>query len=155
MRTSLTFLLVISALASFGQRTVKKSYVLVDGQETTYDEYKKLDLTKFAEINVLAEKDLTLRLFGKKAKHGVVHLRTKEFNDQQKKLIKDLKTEFDENRIETTLIVVNGIPYDREQFQKDKINKIEYRIVEWIAIPKPTELMNNKKVIVIQTNVDI
>ena len=155
MRTSITFLLVISALATFGQRTVKRSYILVDGQETTYHEYKKLDLTKFAEINVLAEKDLTLRLFGKKAKHGVVHLRTREFNDRQQKLIKDLKAEFNENRIETTLIVINGIPYDREQFQKDKINKIQYGTVEWISIPKPTELMSNKKVIVIQTNVEI
>lgn len=155
MRSLITLLLIISTLTTFGQRAVKRSYILVDGHETTYDEYKKLDLTKFAEINVLADKDLTIRLFGKKAKHGVVHLRTKEFNDRQKKLIKDLKTEFEENRIETTLIVINGIPYDREQFQKDKINKIEYRTVEWIVIPEPTELMNHKKVIVIQTNVEI
>lgn len=155
MRILITFLFITFTLTAFGQRSVKKCYIVVDGQETTYAEYKRLDLTEFAEINIIGEGNQALRLFGKKAKHGVVHLRTKEFNDQQKKLIEDLKAEFLENRTETTLIVINGIPYDRDQFKKEKIDGIDYQTIEWIVSPEPTELMNNKKVIVIQTNVEM
>jgi hypothetical protein len=155
MRILTSFLFVLFTSTTFGQKEVKKAYIFVDGKETTYQEYKTLDLTKFASITVLARNDENRKLFGKKAKHGIVHLRTKEFNDQQKKIIADLKAEFEENRIETTLIMINGIPYDRDQFQKDKIGKIEFGTVEWIVIPEPTELMNHKKVIVIQTNVEI
>jgi hypothetical protein len=82
-----------------------------------------------------------------------VHLRTREFNDKQKKIINDLKAEFRENRVETTLIVINGVPYDRDQFQQQKIERIDYGTVEWIAILEDTGMLNHKKVVVIQTNV--
>jgi hypothetical protein len=149
----ISLLFILSTLSVFGQRSVKNAYILVDGHEKSYKEYKKLNLTKFAEINVLAEKGQTIQVFGKKAKHGVVHLRTREFNDKQKKIINDLKAEFRENRVETTLIVINGVPYDRDQFQQQKIERIDYGTVEWIAILEDTGMLNHKKVVVIQTNV--
>jgi hypothetical protein len=149
----ISLLFILSTLSVFGQRSVKNAYILVDGHEKSYKEYKKLNLTKFAEINVLAEKEQTIQVFGKKAKHGVVHLRTREFNDKQKKIINDLKAEFRENRVETTLIVINGVPYDRDQFQQQKIERIDYGTVEWIAILEDTGMLNHKKVVVIQTNV--
>jgi hypothetical protein len=51
------------------------------------------------------------------------------------------------------LIVINGVPYDRDQFQREKIEKIDYGTVEWIAIPEDTGILNHKKIVVIQTNV--
>src|SRR5688572_29457428 len=111
MRTFITFLFGLISLTTFGQKEIRKAYILVDGKVTSYEEYKKLDLTKFATVTVLAGNKENVRLFGKKAKKGVVHLRTREFNDNQIELLKDLKAEFDENRIETTLIVINGVPY--------------------------------------------
>jgi hypothetical protein len=156
MRTLITIIFLLGTLTTFGQKNIKKAYILVDGKPITYKEYKQIDPTKFAEIKVSAGNDELVGLFGKKAKDGIVHLKSSGFLDNQHKLLDDLINEFKENRIETTLLIINGIPYDRSQISNDRINKLNYETVELIAVPENTgTTFNHKRIIVIQTNVDL
>ena len=56
----------------------RKAYILIDGKETSYKEYKKIDPTKFAEIHVLPGKDEIIRLFGRKSQE-----RNRALKDEQ------------------------------------------------------------------------
>ena len=161
MRTVLISLFLLVTQATFGQKNIKKAWILRDGKEISYTEYKQIDPTQFAEINVVPGDKKHVRLFGKKSKKGLVHLKTKEFIENQKTLLGNLKTEFRNGGQETTMLVINGIPFERN----DKLNKLVIDLktheVEWILIPESLlnrqPLFNNsdKRVKVIQTNVEI
>jgi hypothetical protein len=157
MRLIISIGFIFITLTTFGQKNIRKAYILVDGKPTSYKEYKEIDLTKFPEIKVLAGNDETIKIFGKKAKNGVVHLKSSSFIDNQRNLLDGLKKEFEENKLETTLLVINGIPLDNSKISMDTINKLTTETVEIISVPDVGTTFNhrNKKVIVIMTNVTI
>jgi hypothetical protein len=84
-------------------------------------------------------------------------LKTSPFLDSQKSLLNELRKEFETNNLETTLLVINGVPFDSNQISKEAIDKLNNETVEIIAVPDMGTTFNhrNKKVIVITTNVEI
>lgn len=157
MRVLFSIAFTLLTLTTFGQKNVRKAYILTDGKPTTYKEYKKTDLTKFPEIKILAGNEDIIKIFGKKAKNGIVHLKSSGFIDNQKDLLNELKKEFEENKLETTLLVINGVPMDSSQISSDTINKLNAENIEIIFVPDMDTIFNhrNKKVIVVTTNVTI
>lgn len=161
MRTLLINIFLLVALTTFGQKSIKKAWILRDGKEIGYAEYKQIDPTQFSEINIIPGDKKSVRLFGKKSKKGIVHLKTKEFIENQKALLDNLKAEFSDGGQETKMLVINGIPFERN----DKLDKIVMNLrtgeVEWILIPEsllnqqPVFYNGDKRVKVVQTNVDI
>lgn len=161
MKISLIKIFLIITVTTFGQKNIKNSWIVKDGKEISYAEYNQRDPTEFSEINVIPGNEKTVRLFGKKSKKGIVHLKTKEFIGNQKVLFDNLKTEFRNGGQETKMLVINGIPYVRN----DKLDKIVMDLkadeVEWIIIPEsllnqePVFNNSDKRVKVVQTNVDI
>lgn len=157
MRILISISLILFALTTFGQKNIRKAYILVDGKPISYQDYKTLNLTQFPEIKVLAGNDETIKIFGKKAKNGIVHLKTRSFLDNQKSVLDELRKEYETNNLETTLLVINGVPFDSNQVSKEAINKLNSETVEIISVPDIGTTLNhrNKKVIVITTNVGI
>jgi hypothetical protein len=161
MKTLLISLFLLTALTSFGQKSIKESWILKDGNEISYAEYKQLDPTRFSEINVIPGSKKTVGLFGKKSKKGILHLKTSQFIENQKVLFDDLKAEFRDGGQETKMLVINGIPYERN----DKLDKIIMNLkadeVEWILVPEsqlnqqPAFNNSDKRVKIIQTNVEL
>jgi hypothetical protein len=152
MRSVAISILLLIPASIFGQKNIKKALILVDGKATTYKEYKALDLTKYPEIKIIPGNIATIGIFGKKAKNGVIHLKTAKFIDNQKKVLDDLFDEIKSDRVETTLFVINGIPFDREQF-KLKLANLTYDVVEEIKILEDNRTFSNhKRIIIIQTN---
>jgi hypothetical protein len=160
MRTVLISLFLLVTLTTFGQKNIKKAWILRDGKEISYTEYKQIDPTQFAEINVIPGDKKHVRLFGKKSKKGIVHLKTKEFIENQKTLLDSLQTEFKSGGQETKMVVINGIPFDRTEKLDKIIINLKIEEIEWMFIPDSsynTEMFfhNGKNIKVIQTNVDI
>ena len=161
MKTILISLFLLVTLTASGQKNIKKAWILRDGREISYTEYKQIDPTQFAEINVIPGDKKHVRLFGKKSKKGIVHLKTKEFIENQKILLDNLKTEFRNGGQETKMLVINGIPFERS----DELNKIVFDLktdeVEWILIPEsllnqqPVFNNSDKRIKVVQTNVEV
>lgn len=90
-------------------------------------------------------------------KQRIVHLKSNAFIDSQKNLLDGLKRESEENKLVTTLLVVNGVPWDSSQISIETINKLNSETVEIISVPDVGTTFNhrNKKVIVITTNMII
>jgi hypothetical protein len=161
MRPLLISLFIVVTLTTFGQKNIEKAWILRDGQEISFAEFKQNDPTNFSVINVIPGNKKTVKLFGRKSKRGIVHLKTHGFIENQNILFDKLKTEFKTGSQETKILVINGIPYDRNETLDKIIADLKIEDIEWIVIPEnslntqPVFNNNDKRVKVIQTNTEI
>ena len=146
-------LLAITTSTVFGQK-LKKAIFYLDGQEIKYSAFKKiLEDKKFEQINTIPGTKETTEIFGDRAKNGVVHLKTTKFILRQDSLIASLKKEFMDNGTGTKMVVINGVPFDRNDALEKSIIDMDDKTIEWIFIPGNTDIFYpNKRVKVIQTN---
>jgi hypothetical protein len=153
MRPILLLLIFIGTFTgALAQRNIKKALIVVDGRSVTYKEYEALDPSQFSEIKVLSASKEHVKLFGKKSRRGIVHLKSRKFLDDQKLLYDQLLNELSENRTEPILIL-NGIPVERTKDLKNSLLKLPYEAIEWIVLLDDTKGMNGQKTMIIQTNV--
>jgi hypothetical protein len=153
MRIYLQLSLVLLTVSAFGQKEIKKALIYLDSKSITYKEYKEYDLTGLSDVTVLADKEAAVNLFGQKAKNGVVLLRTNQFKDSLKIRLESLKKEIQTDGLENKFIVLNGVPVDQSDKTKSKLLELKFQQLEWITFPKPTDIINKTRTIVIQTNV--
>lgn len=137
MRKSiLSFLCVMFFTGLSAQRNLKKAYFLKDGAEITYADYKSLDVSKFSEINTLPGSKEIVEIFGKDARHGVIHLRSAAFVDQQSRLLDSLKREFNSKKSESFLIILNSIAVDCRLLPSDVFAQLDRDTVEIIKLTR-------------------
>ena len=145
--------LAITTSTVVGQK-LKKAIFYLDGQEINYRTFKKMLQDKtFEQINTIPGTKETKEIFGDRAKDGVVHLKTTKFILRQDSLIASLKKEFIDKGTETKMVVINGLPFDRNEVLEKLIINMDDKTIEWIFIPDNTDIFyTNKRVKVIQTN---
>jgi len=145
--------LAIATSAVFGQK-LKKAIFYLDAQEIKYKTFQKLLEDKtFEQINTIPGTKETQEIFGERAKNGVVHLKTSKFILRQDSLITSLKKEFVHNGTETKMVVINGLPLDRNESLEKTIINMDDKTIKWIFIPDNTDIFYpNKRVKFIQTN---
>jgi len=148
-----TILLLITTSTVFGQK-LKKAIFYLDGKEIKYGTFKNiLEEKRFEQINTIPGTKETREIFGDRAKNGVVHLKTTKFILKQDSLINSLRKEFIDHGTETQMVVINGLPFDRNEALEKVVININDTAIEWIFIPDNTDIFYpNKRVKVIQTN---
>lgn len=138
----------------FGQK-LKNAIFYLDGEEIKYKEFKrKLEEKKFEQISTIPGTKETVDVFGERAKNGVVHLKTTNFIRQQDSLILILKNEFRDDGTETKMIVLNGVPFERNAELEKVIIELDKQDIEWLFIAaKPDNIFHTMgQIKVIQTN---
>lgn len=144
------------SIGSNAQKNLKKAYILRDGVEISYAEYRLVDPTRFSEIKILAGNKEIVKIFGKKAKRGIVHLKSYGFIETQKILLDSLVTGLKSNTLESVLIIINSVPYDSKLVPVGVINQLNYDTVEIIKISDNSGIVfDQKHFFLIQTNKEI
>ena len=98
----------------------------------------------------------TIEIFGDRAKNGVVHLKTTKFILRQNSLIASLKEEFIDKGTETKMVVINGLPFDRNEALEKLIIDMDDKAIEsslfsevGLVVLVPQPITNTIKIIIV------
>lgn len=114
----------------------KKSIYIFNDDFISYKEYVALDRKQVAETNFYENSEDTKKLYGKKAKHGVLILKSQDFIDSQMIWFKRLNDEISRNSKLPKLYLVNGIMLKRSSEIENWILTIPFGNIEYINYPK-------------------